>query len=255
MEKSQLNKALDEVKNAQTGLYENEAYLQAGKLLGSTHILIGDIVKETSSKKTVYTIAARLMKTESGLIIGGKTIQDSSFASAIKKLSYSMNELLSILDSMDNPDSPFLIRLKLDKKNYKINDKIQLEFMVESKDESLKECYLKLYSVDTKGQIIQIYPNKFTKNKKISLGKLYRFPENDDDFDWIINGEPGFEHIQAIATSDESEPLPRKHPGRNEVFRSIGRENSALYRGISVKVKDKKLKGFSSERISFQIIK
>ncbi len=255
VEKGQLKKALDEITMTKSGIVKEEEMLELGKIHGASYLILGESRKERSSKE-IYYVSARLIKTETGNVIGAHKSSCEVLEKCSDKIASALDELLSVVVLFENPTSPYIIKLKLDKgKNptYKVKEKVKLTFRVESKEASLSGCFLKIFSVDKSGSISQIYPNKFSAQKAISLNRDYTFPEEDDDFEWEVTGPPGFEYIQAIASGREAEFSSSKGDS-DEVFRSVGKGELKIFRGIKTVIKNKKLGDFSAERVTFQIV-
>ena len=225
--------------------------MEIGKISGAQILVLGEVKKEDNG----FTVSARIIKTETGIVIAGKKVTSKSLANAADKLGKYFSEILSIYVLLDNPDSPFFIKLKLNKgKNpvYKPDEKVKLKFIVNSKDKTIKKCFIKIYNITADGNIIRIFPNKFSDQKEIRTGKEYVFPEDNDDFDWIIEGLDGTESIQAIAVREN---INLFSSGNDEVFPEVGRESEKKMRAIRVKMKKKKLGDYSAERITYRIEK
>ena len=250
VEKIQLDSALNEIALSKTGIVKSDDAMELGKMAGASVLILGEVAHD--KEKKIYTVSSRIVKTETGVVIAGTLKSSPDINKAATAVAAFLEEMLSIYVLMDNPDSPFIVKLKLDggkNPKYKIGDKVKLTFRVESKDVELKECYIKIYDIDSDGSIIQIYPNKFSEDRKIKLGKDYVFPEEADDFEWQISGKPGFEAIQAVAVRLDVAFFKSE----GDSFRKLGNDNAALYRGIVTKLKKAKLGDFSAERISYEI--
>ncbi|MBE7412779.1 MAG: DUF4384 domain-containing protein [Leptospiraceae bacterium] len=255
VEKGQLTKALNEITMTKSGIVKEDEMLELGKIHGASYLILGEVRKEKSIKE-LYFVSARLIKTETGNVIGANQSSCEVLAKCSEKIANTLDELLSVVLLFENPDSPYIIKLKLDKgKNptYKIKEKVKLTFRVESKDASISNCYIKIFSVDKNGSISQIYPNKFSAQKSIALNKDYTFPEEDDDFEWEVTAPTGYEYIQAITSGKEAEFSSEKEKS-DEIFRSVGKGELKIFRGIKTVIKKEKLKDFSAERVMFQVV-
>ncbi|MCE9500183.1 MAG: DUF4384 domain-containing protein [Leptospira sp.] len=257
VEKGQLKKALDEIGFTKSGLVKEEEVLEMGKISGASHLILGEIKKEESSAGLIYVLTARIVKTETGIVVGAKKVSAQTLSKAVDDLSNALDELLSIYLLMENPNSPYIIKIRMDKgKNpiYRVKDKVRLTFKVESKNSSLTECYLKIYSIDKSGVISQLFPNKYSSVKLLKVGTEYTFPEDDDDFEWEVTGTPGFEYIQAIAVSKDTEFFSDSKSPSGAVFREVGKDKIKTFRGIQTVIKKNKLGDYSAERVTFQIV-
>lgn len=67
------------------------------------------------------------------------------------------------------------------------------------------DCYVALYSIDTRGYVSLLYPDSYSDNGHIRGGETYSIPGSYDNYDLIVSGPEGIEHIQAIASFEEME--------------------------------------------------
>jgi hypothetical protein len=92
-----------------------------------------------------------------------------------------------------------------------------------------RDCYVTVYDLDTKGDINLLYPYDYRDNNYIEGGVVYTIPDYYDDFVLRVNGPPGLEFVQAIA-SDRDFPVPDwSYNFRDpEGWRDIDNERDAL---------------------------
>lgn len=70
-----------------------------------------------------------------------------------------------------------------------------------------RDCYVTIYDLDTKGDINLLYPYDYRDDNFVQGGVVYTIPDYYDDFVLRVNGPPGLEFVQAIA-SDRDFPVP-----------------------------------------------
>lgn len=63
-----------------------------------------------------------------------------------------------------------------------------------------QDCYLMIYSVDTRGDVNILYPYDRTDAPWVEGGKAYRIPDKYDDYDLRISGPEGTEYVRAVAS-------------------------------------------------------
>jgi hypothetical protein len=86
---------------------------------------------------------------------------------------------------------------------------------------SNKDCYVYLYHVDSTGQVIMIFPNRYNKSNFIKANQVYTIPDPSMNFNFKIALPFGSEMVKAIASL---QPIPDidTRPN-NELFRNIGK--------------------------------
>ncbi len=63
-----------------------------------------------------------------------------------------------------------------------------------------RDCYVTIYDLDTKGNINLLYPFNPQDNNFVEAGVVYTIPDFYDDYVLRVNGPPGLEFVQAIAS-------------------------------------------------------
>ncbi|PLY12629.1 MAG: hypothetical protein C0624_00530 [Desulfuromonas sp.] len=76
---------------------------------------------------------------------------------------------------------------------------------------SNQDAYLLLIYQDAGGNLIQILPNSYSGNEKFRSGNYIEVPRSSDNYEFIIEGPFGVEHVWAFASD---RPLPRL-PGQD----------------------------------------
>jgi len=80
--------------------------------------------------------------------------------------------------------------------------------------EATRDCYAAVYSIDTRGQVNLLFPEDPGDDGFIRGGEMYSVPGRFGEYDLIVSGPEGIEHIQAVGTLEEME-IPRWHGGTN----------------------------------------
>lgn len=258
VERGQLKKALDEIALSQSGQVSQAEALRIGKQVGARYLVLGEVEKEPG-QRNLYEASMRVVKTETGVIIGADSARGTADQIS-RQLGIRARQILSIYVTMDNPDSPYAILMKLNKgKNptYTIGEKLDLKFRIKKlRPEAADTVYLQLYSIDARGSMTMIYPNKFSPSLAVQVGKEYSLPADTDDFEWELVPPAGTESIQAIVTEKPVDFFDLHKRYKTEAFPGVGQVDSPnTYKGIKIKIKDEKLKDWSAERISYTLRK
>jgi hypothetical protein len=91
------------------------------------------------------------------------------------------------------------------------------------------DCYATIYDLDTKGNINLLYPFSPEDDNYIEGGMVYTIPDYYDDYVLRVNGDPGLEFIQAVASIRYFEVPDWMDNFRDpEGWRDIDRESEAL---------------------------
>ncbi|MBI3396431.1 MAG: DUF4384 domain-containing protein [Spirochaetia bacterium] len=235
--------------------------MKIGKMSGAHYLVLGEIrkVAGAAGAAETYTATMRVVKTETGIIIGA-----GSASGAFNKVADSLGEQavrwLSIYLVMDNPESPYSVLLKLDKgtnPTYKLGDKLALTFKVLAhKPTAPRRVYIQIYSINAQGAMIMIYPNKFSRTEVIDVDKEYRFPEDSDDFEWELVPPVGTESIQAIVTTKPVDLFDMKKSYLNDEFPQVkaSGHSEVTYRGINTKLKKEKIGDYKAEKITYELV-
>ncbi len=123
-----------------------------------------------------------------------------------------------------------------DGSNYYEGDDITIYFRTS------EDAYVTVYDLDTRGNVNLIFPPDPSDNHYVQGGEIYMIPESNADYTLSLEGPPGTEHIQMVA-STEYFPVPDwrgpvsvyddewgfKYEGENEEF--IGRVNERYFSG------------------------
>jgi len=65
-----------------------------------------------------------------------------------------------------------------------------------------RDCFVTLYNLDTRGDINLLFPYEYDQPNYIEGGRVYSIPDYYDEFELFVDGPPGTEYIQAVASID-----------------------------------------------------
>ncbi len=75
-----------------------------------------------------------------------------------------------------------------------------------------RDAFVALYSIDTRGRVNLLFPTHPGEDNFVNGGVTYKLPGGVDDYDLVVSGPEGFEHIQILA-SRERFPIPDWYHG------------------------------------------
>jgi len=92
-----------------------------------------------------------------------------------------------------------------------------------------RDSYVTIYDLDTKGNINLLFPFSSEDEHFVEAGLVYTIPDYYDDYVLRVNGPPGLEFIQAIASQTYFEiPEWPNNFRDNDVWHKIERESEAI---------------------------
>lgn len=87
------------------------------------------------------------------------------------------------------------LTLSTDKPNYKIGEKLRINFTVS------KPMYVRMVVINSKGSIDTLFPNTYQSDNYCKPGTTYSIPAKSADFSLDIGGPIGIDKIRAVASS------------------------------------------------------
>jgi len=103
--------------------------------------------------------------------------------------------------SVTNPNSYFTVSIEPDKPKYDVGDTVTFRIQASA------DCYLVVFNWNSKGEPIQIFPNKYEFSNFAVKGKLYNIPSTESKFDLLVSGVKGEEKIKVIALRNRPDNL------------------------------------------------
>jgi hypothetical protein len=97
------------------------------------------------------------------------------------------------------PQKKLIITLRFNKGcrvTYPQGERIQITFRVNV------DSYLTLYAIDTSGFASVLFPNQHHRDNFVKKGQLYRMPDRHYAYDLMIQGPPGTEYLEAVASTN-----------------------------------------------------
>lgn len=252
VEQSRLDKIMDELQKGQGGLVDPETAAQIGHLVGAQYLVVGESREDKGTVEAAY----RVVQVETGIVIGADRATGSS-EDVIEQLQAGLMRQLDLYLNLDNPESPYTVLLKLPAKDsiYRVGQTLKLTFKVISHRPSApKKVYIQLYSINAKGTMTLIYPNRFSGFNAIDVDREYEFPSEKDDFEWELVQPTGNESIQAIVTTQPFDPF-RTFSKAKDSFPEINKNghDPVTTRGIQTQLKKEKLKDWKAQRVTYEL--
>lgn len=252
-ERSQLKNALIELAKGDAGIFHTENSARLGQLVGADYLIVGEVFPFETGSSVRATM--RVLKAETGVVIGAGSAE-GGLDEIAREFSAIVVRTVSIYAMLSNPDSPYSVLLRLDKgqnPRYKIGETLTLKFKVIKHDSAAPaRVFLSLYSIDANGNMVLIFPNRFSGKEGINVNQEYSFPDAKDDFEWKLVPPAGHETLQAIVSTK-----PVRIPGERSIDPSFGfttiegKESPHSYGGIQTQLKEDKKGDWAAERITY----
>lgn len=240
VERSKLKEVVQEIKFGMTGMVDEATAVKAGKIQGLQIMIVGTLRKNKITARAIHTETSQVIVSYSVSGISGMDILGKKLAAGVETFLAREN-----LKSLRN-DSP----------------KLALDFWVERKDKgkitsgkkgvvkigesvvfhfkSNKKGYLTIVDIQPGGDVVILFPNDMSPDNKISAGKTYSIPSEDDGFEITVSEPVGRDTVVAFFTKKKVDWLDRKKL-TGEGFWTV-KENEKFYMSRGFKVKATKLK-------------
>lgn len=253
IERANLDSITDELSNSQSGLVDSDSIARIGRLVGAKYLILGEMNDSQFQK----SVTARVVHVETGSIITAAR-RSGTEDQVIDHLAGVISNQLSIYMAMENPESPYTVALKLpdNRSTFQFGETMQLKFKVISHSETARSSvYIQIYSIDAKGKMTLIYPNRFSGQEPVEVDKEYLIPSNESDWEWVLVPPAGNEFIQAIVTEQSVDYLNVLSRARSSFpVSNLNGNSSVTYKGIVTRIKKEKLNDWSSGRIGYELI-
>lgn len=83
------------------------------------------------------------------------------------------------------------LRIWLDKGAYEAGEALKIRFIISH------DCYVYIYNISTEGKVSLLFPNAFQRENFLPAGQ-YNLP--NERYSFVVEGRPGLEYLQAIAS-------------------------------------------------------
>jgi TolB-like protein len=229
VERTQLDKILEDQRLDISGFIDEETAKQAGGLLGTTHLLMGEITAD----ENLMVVNIRLVDATTGQVVFSDrtvTSADAYLNTIINMgcdLAYKLTgempalggegfvpqEMLEAIGKSEaDPNllfkkSAYRLLVEINKKGdspvYHIGDTLSMSVKPE------RDCYLYVFNISETGGVKVIYPNQVARDNFVKAGQVVRFPPEGAPYKWTL-GAPaeGLEYIIAVATELPIEFVP-----------------------------------------------
>jgi serine/threonine protein kinase len=158
----------------------------------------------------------------------------------------SFNSVVKNLLALARDKDAGFLQLWMDKPEFKIGDSISYRFR------SDKDCYLVLLTVTTGGELIQIFPNKFSLDKLVLARRDYAIPGGNMDFELHVTGPPGKEEIVALVAEAPFDLLSPTF--QTEPFFQVDKDDQAMLDRIDENIRTMGKLNLAQKRLSYEII-
>ena len=101
-------------------------------------------------------------------------------------------------DSAPNDSPDLFVEVWVDNEDgiYYQGEEVQVSFQAN------RDCFVAVYSLDTQGGVTLLFPEGRWDDGFIRGGEVYSIPGSDADYDLLVSGPEGIEHIQAVASTE-----------------------------------------------------
>ena len=103
--------------------------------------------------------------------------------------------------SISNSDSSFSVSIEPDKPGYDVGNSMVFNI------QATADCYIIILNWNSRGEPIQLYPNKHEYSNIAVKDKIYTIPSNDSKFNYYVSGSTGEEKIKIIALRNRTDSL------------------------------------------------
>lgn len=163
------------------------------------------------------------------------TATEPSFDSMVKR----------VLALGQEKEADFL-QVTADKSIYSIGDSISYRFRSE------KPCYLVVLNLTPGGDLVQLFPNKFSTSQFVQARKDYMIPEHTANIALKVTGPAGEEKIVALAAEAPFELLSATFEG--QPFFQVNKKDLELLGKISKNIQTAQRLSLAQKRSSYSII-
>jgi hypothetical protein len=176
------------------------------KKFGQTFAFFSADQKKDMSNKGIgnqtpkwYSMASRVEDTNAQT-----TSQDSSNEPQATQEATKVPETPEPKDTLwtiSNPNSSFSITIATDKSEYNTGENVYFRI------KATANCNIIVLNWNSKGEPIQLYPNKYESSSFIVRDKEYMIPASDPKYDLRVSGSKGEEKIKVLALINRTDSL------------------------------------------------
>lgn len=215
VERTMLDKVLDEQKLAASGLIDPATAVKVGKLLGARGILTGTAMDQGENLE----VHVRLLNIETGEVALAMT---QIMPRAVKTF---ISPMWAEINRIKKESPSFNVRFWADRglgptdvPRYRVGDLLKVSF------EADRDCYVTIFDFTSSGSVHILLPNAFMKDNHVKAKRAYTIPDTQASFKIRVGDPPGIERLKLFATTRDI-PLFQEDYSQ-ESFRSV---NSSAY--------------------------
>jgi TolB-like protein len=229
--REKLDELLKTAELSMSEVFDQDTVVQVGRMKGVKGIFSGRFFDLGES----VGVTVELVDVETGTIKKKEEIRipKAQVPASVAILPDNYGNALAILEELSSvgkgADSALAIRAWTDRGNggtYRDGEELVVRFFAN------RDCYLKLYHIDVKGNATLIFPNKYYKGNVVKARTIYRIPDAFYPFTFQLGAPYGAEFIKAVASTTRFTDV-------EEAFQDLGTATRGLVtRGLNVKAKD-----------------
>jgi len=226
-----LDKVMEQMKLALSGLADETGAPEVGKLKSATALLEGRYYEE----RTNVVLSLELTDVETGLSIAGEELRlgrgeiPRNIALLPENYQDAMEVVAELSDIMKSSDEGLETRVWTARGNgatYRDSEELVIRFFAN------RPCFIKVYHIDVHKKTSLIFPNEYYSDNRIKAGKIYSIPDAHYPFRFELGAPYGTEFIKVVASTKQFKEI-------EEAFSNIGEADSrVMTRGLAVKAKD-----------------
>jgi len=239
IDRSQIKTIVEEIQMEQAGLLDEATMVEIGNIPGLEVVVTGTLRKRKITGRAVYLKTQRVIASTSVSTISEVDLLARKLASGIANFLTKEN-LKKLRNDSPNIHLEFWIERKpgagakgikitpATTGNMKIGESIVFHFRTD------KKGYLTIVDIQPGGDVIILFPNDLSPDNKISPGKVYSIPSEEDGYEITVSEPAGRDTLVAFFTEKKVDWLdPKKLMG--EGFKSVKEEEKlAMTRGFKI---------------------
>lgn len=187
-------------------------------------------IPDLSSETHSYLISAEGYKTKSAQF---NPTQTSVITATLKTSDpfYRFSNSLFEKVKQAQAKQSFDVELWTNQRTFSLGEKVVFYFRSE------RDCYLNLISVNSRGDITLLFPNKYHRDNQIMAGQTYSIPDKHYPFEFEVQPPTGKDRIYAIAGDKPINIFDTNFSDTSFTSLTRGDTPDAGVRGLGVKIK------------------
>lgn len=234
IERSTLEDLFKEIKFGMSGMVDDATVAKAGRMKGVHVLIMGTLSKSKITARAVHTETSEILAAYSVAGISEIDVLAKKLASGIE-IFLAKENLKNLRNDSPKLELDFWIERKNKKKikpgkkgTMKIGESIVFNFKAN------KNGYLTIVDIQPGGDVVILFPNDMSPKNKISGGKKYSIPSEDDEFEIIVSKPAGMDTVVAFFTRKKVDWLDRKKLEGEGFWTVKEKERLSMTRGFKV---------------------